>query len=221
MDKRKIWESIPEQAKSAIVRGINDDTNISINLHQNIADKLLNRKKPSDSELDIIFKTESLMLGGSEISSIDFVNHFENIKSILLWGTKVTDISPLSSLKKLENIYASGVKIRSYEPLRNSKLKLLYNSYSAASDYQYLSNILTLEKLELSDNEQLTSVEWFYHLSNLEMLHIAHTRVTSLRPIIELKKLQELFILMTPIPENEITFFDSNNKSNIKAQNWL
>jgi len=221
MDKRKIWESIPEEAKSTIVRGIKEDENISISLHQNIADKLFGRKRPSDSELEIIFKTESLLLGGSEISSIDFVQYFENIKSILIWGTKVTDISPLSSLKKLENIYASGTKIRSYEPLRNSKLKLLYNSYSDASDYQYLSNITTLEKLELSDNEQLTSVEWFYHLSNLEMLHIAHTRVTSLRPIIELKKLQELLIVMTPIPQNEIAFFDSNNKSNIKAQNWL
>jgi internalin A len=221
MDKRKIWESIPEEAKSTIVRGIKEDMNISINLHQNIADKLLGRKRPSDSELEIIFKTESLLLGGSEISSIDFVQHFENIKSILIWGTKVTDISPLSSLKKLENIYASGTKIRSYEPLRNSRLKLLYNSYSGASDYQYLSNITTLEKLELSDNDQLNSVEWFYHLSNLEMLHIAHTRVTSLRPIIGLTKLQELLIVMTPIPQNEIAFFDSKNKSSIKAQNWL
>jgi internalin A len=221
MDKRKIWESIPDSAKSAIVRGIKEDMNISINVHQNITDKLFGKKRPSDSELETIFNTESLLLGGSEISSIDFVKHFENIKSILIWGTKVTDISPLSSLKKLENIYANGTKIRSYEPIRNSKLKLLYNSYSDASDFQYLSNIATLEKLELNDNEQLNSVEWFYHLSNLQMLHIAHTRVTSLRPIIELKKLKELLILMTPIPQNEIEFFDTNNESNIKAQNWL
>lgn len=221
MDKRKIWESIPEQAKIGIVRGIKDDQNISITLHQSFIDKLAGRKRPTDPELDIIFNTESLMLGGSEINSIDFVKHFSQVKSIYLWGTNVTDISPLSSLINLENIYASGAKIKSYEPIRKSKLKLLYNSNSTANDYQYLSNIVTLEKLELSGNDQLTSVEWFYHLSNLEMLHIAHTRVSSLRPIVELKKLQELLIVMTPISENEISFFNTNNKSKIRAQNWL
>ena len=221
MDKRKIWEQIPEKAKIGIIRGIKDDYNITIKLHQNIFDKISGRKQPTDADLETIFNAESLMLGGSDISSIDFVKYFSRLRSIYLWGTNVTNISPLSALANIENIYASGTKIQSYEPLRNSKIKLLYNSFSDASDYQYLSNILTLEKLELSDNEQLTSVEWFYHLSNLEMLHISHTQVTTLRPIIELKKLKELLVVMTPLAESEIEFYNLNNKSRIRAQNWL
>lgn len=221
MDKRTIWEGIPEEAKQSIIRGIRADNNVIIKIHQNFGDRLLNTKRPSSTDLDLIFNAESLMLGGSEISSIEFVKYFKNTKSIYLWGTKVTDISSLSHLPLLECIYASGAKLISYEPLKNSRIKLLYNSYSAASDYFNLSNILTLEKLELGENEQLTSVEPFKNLVNLEMLHIPHTRVTSLRPLIELKKLQELFIIMTPIPESEIVFFDSYNKSNTKAQNWL
>ena len=78
-----------------------------------------------------------------------------------------------------------------------------------------------MKKLDLCNNLQLESVAFFNEMLELEELSIARTNVKSLKPIINLTKLKQIYCTWTPISEEDIIYFNLNNKSKIKAQDWI
>ena len=175
VNKIKIWNSLSFDVQKAIIKGANKE--LKGNYSQpNFFKKIVGISSLNNEALENIFSVKELMLGGCEnLTDISFIHHFRNVEKLYLWGTKVADITSLQSLPNLKELYASGTKIRSYEPIKNSKLTLLYNSFSGADDYYCLSRIKTLKKLELSHNQQLINLEPFSELQDLEMIHIANT----------------------------------------------
>lgn len=220
MNQREIWDTIPQAAKTNIIKSYNTQFEENISIKPSFLENIFSKKSINDQTLNKLFSINQLMLGGTNIDDISWITYFQNTKKIYLWGTSISDLSPLKELINLDEIYASGVQTLSYKPISKLKLKLLYNSSSQANDFQYLSTMYYLEKLELNDSN-LDKVDYFSDLFNLKMLHLLNTEITTLRPLINLTKLNEVNCFGTNISDDELEYFNTSNCSGVVAENWI
>lgn len=130
---------------------------------------------------------ESLTIGNSNISNIDFVQSMPNLKKfVILNNRKITDFSPISTIQKLNWLELRGVKnLHSIDFLENLKeLNVLLLECGAIESIHPIQNHQELKAISLGnqkfsiDDGDLSPIET---LNNLSMLFIPNKRTYNAR----------------------------------------
>lgn len=117
------------------------------------------------------------------INSIKNIEKLRNLSRLILYKSHVTDISPLRELKKLTFLgITSDLPITSYEPILRLPLTFLGLHDVELEDISFLSQIKTLEELNLQRN-RIQDISVIGSLPKLKLLDIRYNRITSLYAI--------------------------------------
>lgn len=186
--------------------------------------KIIN--KPSgEIYISDVEEITSLEVRGMDISFIDGIQHFTNLKECNLEVQFISDITPLSNLTKLTDLNLRGNEISNIEPL--SKLVNLINlnlDMNQITDIGSLKDLSNLEIINLSNNsiKDITSLAELYNLNSIELYN---NRIADLSPLSSLINLNFLDLNNNEIfdisPLNNLTklkqlHLDNNKIDDIK-----
>ena len=164
----------------------------------------------------------------TKVKSLEPLSKLRNLMILILDNTPVNDISPLNGLKQLKFIYADNTGLtpeqansfmsdhpqclvisQTYENTswwgelsQAWKEDLLrYFSLSGNPDKLQLQQIAGTEKLVISEDPRIISLQPVVKLSRLKELEISDTRISSLEPLKGMKKLQVIRLTKDPVTE--------------------
>ena len=164
-------------------------------------------------------KVESLVLSRTILGKdIVDLTPLESLPNLWMLGLsrqqKIVDYSPLSKLSKLEQLTMNGCGISDLKPLAGLKnLTILQLSQNNIADLSPLAGLTQLNHLTLTDNKLTNEqLEHLSKLENLKFLSIGNNpyatntnRITSLEPLLGLKKLDEVILMnIEGLPNEEI-----------------
>ncbi len=153
---------------------------------------------------------ESLYLQSNKVKSLTAINKLTNLKNLNLLKNKVEDVAPLENLESLKTLYLGENKILNYEPL--SKLKkierLSLNKSNKLSDISFLSPLITLKYLDLSENS-IVDITALKTLDNLVAIDIRKNSVQDYSTLTYLKKNKKL----VEVYSDKINHYRSDNSS--------
>lgn len=115
-----------------------------------------------------------LDVSGNKITSLSFLEEIENLYYLDLSQNNISCISGLAANIKITELDLSGNKIENFEPL----CKL-----SALTNFQMLSNRMIIPNLD-----------WLKNLQKLEVIELAHNKISSVLGLRELTNLKRLSI---------------------------
>ena len=149
-------------------------------------------------------RANSNILNGTELINLEFIefnwSNFETVKNI---------VNKLPNLKQL-NFYGDSNIFKLEEITNKTKyesLAIYGYSRNQESDSLTVENLKTLEEftnlkyLYLHYNKKLTELPQVEKLTNLEVLHLYNTGISSAYPFRNLTKLKELRLQNTPLYE--------------------
>ena len=138
--------------------------NSEINFQKNESCKKL-------SKFDI--NSEKLELKNSDLTEINCISNYKNVKELDLRWNKIKDMTPLENLKKLEVLKISFNQIENIKPLLNlTNLKELWIHNNKISDIRGIKKLTKLEHLDVSFNPLKNGVEEISRLKNLKRLEL-------------------------------------------------
>ncbi len=164
----------------------------------------------------------------TKVPSVQPLSKLTNLSVLTIDHTAVNDISPLTTLKKLTFIYAdnTGVTLAKADEFMDdnphclvisqtyentqwwSQLSqawkdelLRYFGFTGVPDKVQLQKIAGTEKLVISEDPGIISLQPMVNLSRLKELEITDTRVSSLEPLNRMKQLQVLRFPKNPVTQ--------------------
>ena len=138
--------------------------NSEINFQKNESCKKL-------SKFDI--NSEKLELKNSDLTEINCISNYKNVKELDLRWNKIKDTTPLENLKKLEVLKINFNQIENIKPLLNlTNLRELWIHNNKISDIRGIGKLTNLEHLDVSFNPLKNGVEEISRLKNLKRLEL-------------------------------------------------
>ena len=138
--------------------------NSEINFQKNESCKKL-------SKFDI--NSEKMELKNSDLTEINCISNYKNVKELDLRWNKIKDMTPLENLKKLEVLKINFNQIENIKPLLNlTNLKELWIHNNKISDIRGIEKLTKLEHLDVSFNPLKNGVEEISRLKNLKRLEL-------------------------------------------------
>ena len=123
------------------------------------------------SKFDI--NSEKLELKNSDLTEINCISNYKNVKELDLRWNKIKDMTPLENLKKLEVLKINFNQIENIKPLLNlTNLKELWIHNNKISDIRGIKKLTKLEHLDVSFNPLKNGVEEISRLKNLKRLEL-------------------------------------------------
>lgn len=175
-----------------------------------------------------LFELTKINATNTKIPSVQPLSKLTRLSILILDHTSVSDISPLTSLKNLTFIYADNTGLtlakanefmdenphclvisQTYENTQwwNELSKawkddlLHYFGLTGSPDKVQLQKIAGTEKLVISEDPGIISLQPVVNLSRLKELEISDTRVSSLEPLTRMTQLQVLRFPKNPVTE--------------------
>ena len=138
--------------------------NSEINFQKNESCKKL-------SKFDV--NSEKIELKNSNLTEINCISNYKNVKELDLRWNKIKDTTPLENLKKLEVLKINFNQIENIKPLLNlTNLKELWIHNNKISDIRGIGKLTNLEHLDVSFNPLKNGVEEISRLKNLKRLEL-------------------------------------------------
>ena len=138
--------------------------NSEINFQKNESCKKL-------SKFDV--NSEKIELKNSNLTEINCISNYKNVKELDLRWNKLKDVTPLENLKKLEVLKINFNQIENIKPLLNlTNLKELWIHNNKISDIRGIKKLTKLEHLDVSFNPLKNGVEEISRLKNLKRLEL-------------------------------------------------
>jgi len=138
--------------------------NSEINFQKNESCKKL-------SKFDV--NSEKIELKNSNLTEINCISNYKNVKELDLRWNKIKDMTPLENLKKLEVLKINFNQIENIKPLLNlTNLKELWIHNNKISDIRGIKKLTKLEHLDVSFNPLKNGVEEISRLKNLKRLEL-------------------------------------------------
>ena len=123
------------------------------------------------SKFDI--NSEKLELKNSDLTEINCISNYKNVKELDLRWNKIKDMTPLENLKKLEILKINFNQIENIKPLLNlTNLKELWIHNNKISDIRGIKKLTKLEHLDVSFNPLKNGVEEISGLRKLKRLEL-------------------------------------------------
>ena len=138
--------------------------NSEINFQKNESCKKL-------SKFDV--NSEKIELKNSNLTEINCISNYKNVKELDLRWNKLKDVTPLENLKKLEVLKINFNQIENIKPLLNlTNLKELWIHNNKINDIRGIEKLTKLEHLDVSFNPLKNGVEEISRLKNLKRLEL-------------------------------------------------
>ena len=126
-------------------------------------------KKLSKFDVD----SEKIELKNSNLTEINCISNYKNVKELDLRWNKIKDMTPLENLKKLEVLKINFNQIENIKPLLNlTNLKELWIHNNKINDIRGIEKLTKLEHLDVSFNPLKNGVEEISRLKNLKRLEL-------------------------------------------------
>ena len=123
------------------------------------------------SKFDV--NSEKIELKNSNLTEINCISNYKNVKELDLRWNKLKDVTPLENLKKLEVLKINFNQIENIKPLLNlTNLKELWIHNNKISDIRGIKKLTKLEHLDVSFNPLKNGVEEISRLKNLKRLEL-------------------------------------------------
>ena len=117
--------------------------------------------------------SEKMELKNSDLTEINCISNYKNVKELDLRWNKIKDVTPLENLKKLEVLKINFNQIENIKPLLNlTNLKELWIHNNKISDIRGIKKLTKLEHLDVSFNPLKNGVEEISRLKNLKRLEL-------------------------------------------------
>ena len=117
--------------------------------------------------------SEKVELKNSDLTEINCISNYKNVKELDLRWNKIKDMTPLENLKKLEVLKINFNQIENIKPLLNlTNLKELWIHNNKISDIRGIEKLTKLEHLDVSFNLLKNGVEEISRLKNLKRLEL-------------------------------------------------
>ena len=147
-----------------------------------------------------ITKLHALNCSNTFIDSVDPLIYSMELVILNISNTNTTSIEPLANLSNLRILDISNTKLDNLEAiLEMGLLEDLKMRNTLITDFAPLGALLSLNYLDVSDNEQLQSLVDLQKLNKLKVLYCSNTMVTDLSPLSELTNLETLYCENTGI----------------------
>ena len=138
--------------------------NSEINFQKNESCKKL-------SKFDV--NSEKIELKNSNLTEINCISNYKNVKELDLRWNKIKDMTPLENLKKLEVLKINFNQTENIKPLLNlTNLRELWIHNNKISDIRGIGKLTKLEHLDVSFNPLKNGVEEISRLKNLKRLEL-------------------------------------------------
>ena len=145
-------------------------------------------------------KLHTLNCANTFIKSVDPLIYSMELAILNLSNSGISNIEPLSNLSNLRILDISNTEIDNLKAgLGMLSLEDLKMRNTLVTDLAPLNSLLTLNYLDISDNEQIESLEDLQQLSQLKVLYCNNTTVNNLEPLSTLEKLETLYCENTEI----------------------
>ena len=126
-------------------------------------------KKLSKFDVD----SEKIELKNSNLTEINCISNYKNVKELDLRWNKIKDMTPLENLKKLEVLKINFNQIENIKSLLNlTNLRELWIHNNKISDIRGIGKLTKLEHLDVSFNPLKNGVEEISRLKNLKRLEL-------------------------------------------------
>jgi len=126
-------------------------------------------KKLSKFDVD----SEKIELKNSNLTEINCISNYKNVKELDLRWNKIKDMTPLENLKKLEVLKINFNQIENIKSLLNlTNLRELWIHNNKISDIRGIGKLTNLEHLDVSFNPLKNGVEEISRLKNLKRLEL-------------------------------------------------
>ena len=123
------------------------------------------------SKFDV--NSEKIELKNSNLTEINCISNYKNVKELDLRWNKIKDMTPLENLKKLEVLKINFNQIENIKPLLNlTNLRELWIHNNKISDIRGIGKLTNLEHLDVSFNPLKNGVEEISRLKNLKRLEL-------------------------------------------------
>ena len=123
------------------------------------------------SKFDV--NSEKIELKNSNLTEINCISNYKNVKELDLRWNKIKDMTPLENLKKLEVLKINFNQIENIKPLLNlTNLRELWIHNNKISDIRGIKKLTKLEHLDVSFNPLKNGVEEISRLKNLKRLEL-------------------------------------------------
>ena len=123
------------------------------------------------SKFDI--NSEKMELKNSDLTEINCISNYKNVKELDLRWNKIKDMTPLENLKKLEVLKINFNQIENIKSLLNlTNLRELWIHNNKISDIRGIGKLTNLEHLDVSFNPLKNGVEEISRLKNLKRLEL-------------------------------------------------
>lgn len=138
----------------------------------------------------LITSIETLDLSNQNLTSIEGLQYFINLKELNLSGNLLTDVTQLEGLEKLTKIDLSFNQLTHLE-LSSKELKTLDLEANRVVTIDFIANLPLLQNLNLRAN-QVVDLKPLQTLNNLTKLNIRGNQVKSLEPLGNITTLMDL-----------------------------
>lgn len=161
----------------------------NIKIHPKLEETLLERLEVNHLSSTLFESVESLDLSSANLTSIEGIEHFKNLKELNLRNNLIEDATPIEQLENLEILDLRFNQLADLNTLPQS-LKKLDLEGNRLTSIAFLSTLTELQTVNIRDNfiADLLPLE---NLTKLKNLNIRNNQVKSLEPITNLEKLQD------------------------------
>ncbi len=161
-------------------------------------------------QLKSVVSMTELDVSGQNISDLEPLMRFSDLKKLNISNTKVSSLTPLRNFTKLEIFNCANTSVSDLSPLRYCfDLKELTANSSQIQDWKIAANFLKLEKLYL-EKTPTSDISIFQYLTNLKDLRINGTNVVDISVLKNVKNLEFFKISDTQIENLEVLQFFEN-----------
>ncbi len=184
---------------------------------------------------------EILDISNTGVADLSGLKNVPNLKELDCSNSEmIEDLTPLKNMRRLEKLICYNTSVSNLEPLKYLSLKELNVALTFIADnsLSVLEGMLSLQKLDISQNELIRNLGFMHNLDNLtdlncskspvvsvdsiavidnlEHLDISNTDIKGIKPLIDVKTLISIDISGTEI-KNIDALYASTRLKNLKA----
>jgi len=144
---------------------------------------------------------EEIRCNDTKISSLEGIEKLQNLKVLDCSNNdNINSLTPVTTVVSLQELYCGNTMIKNLTPLKNLvNLRVLDIHYSTVNKLIVISELKSLEKLDVSQNLPLFDIVGVEGLTNLVEFNCSETRVDDLTPLQNLKNIEILNISKTSV----------------------
>jgi Leucine-rich repeat (LRR) protein len=144
---------------------------------------------------------EEIRCNDSKIISLEGIESLQNLKVLDCSNNdNINSLAPLSEIVSLEELNCGNTMVKNLTPLKKLvNLRVLDVHYSTVNKLVVISDLKSLQVLDVSQNQPLFYLDGVEGLVNLAELNCSETRVSDLSPVQNLKYLEILNLSNTSV----------------------